>query len=182
MTTLKFMIAVLLLGTSLVNDGRDRKPQKSGFKQHRVASAMVPYIGGNKVAASPPKGYEDLLTLWVDIKSPKGYRGEYAKLLVPDSSGVIPVRGRLVFRGQGSDYQNFEFRVGSLIERSGQPIRLVFNTKALDGASYSFRGIYTQSQQLSDRPISLEGEIRKFVHGRQTSKTMIRFVPFNIKE
>src|SRR4051794_8793173 len=74
--------------------------QKQASKKYRVADGMIPYIGGSKLYGSPPEGYEDLLALWVDDRSQRGFLGRnYRRYLIPDKNGMIPVLGRLVFKG-----------------------------------------------------------------------------------
>jgi len=144
---------------------------------------MLPYIGGNQLFGLPPKGFENLLTLWVDVKTPEGYQGEYNTLLIPDQNWQIPVAGRLVFRGSGSTYRSFEFKHASILEKPNQPIRLRFTTQNTDGVSYIFEGHYPDPlTHSSTGKVSLEGVMRKLKGGRVTSKQFLRFKPFVILE
>jgi len=122
--------------------------------------------------------------LWVDVKTSRGYRGDYARLLIPNEDGQIPVAGRIVFRGRESKYQSFEFSVATLIEKPEQPIVLIFTTETKQGVNYVFEGHYSEdfTEKSSTTKPSLEGVIRKFFKGRELSKTVLRFIPFTILE
>ena len=163
---------------------------------HRIAdSGGGDYISGNKIVGTSPKGYEDLLVLWVDnvcICRNVDCEGT-RKNLTPDSRGRIAVCGRIVFKGwrypQGDSdfdgkYISYEFEEACLIDIWKKPIRLIFRTKKHDGTSYRFVGSYLDPPEESGSGIitHLKGKMIKLKHGKKVSETEIAFSPYQIIE
>jgi hypothetical protein len=185
MELLKTGVALLLMLTPLTPQvSSQSRCRKHVSADHRVSDTMTPYIGGHKLYDVHVEGYENLLALWVDIKSPKGYQGDYKELLIPDENGVIPIAGRLVFKGDTSKYQSYEFKTAALIEKYGKPVHLTFTTVTVKDVSYIFNGYYikipTQKSATSD--VYIEGVIKQYTNGIQSSATTLRFIPFSIIE
>ena len=171
-------------------------PAVAQNSENRVAEALGgDYIGGNKIVGESPAGYEDFLVMWVDDIGicRKDVPVNRRENLLPDRSGRIAVCGRVVFKGWrypqgGSDsdgkYLSYEFKEAYLIERKGGPVRLAFDTKAVNGVSYHFEGVYLQNRnnQSGDGGAHLEGKGRKLQNGRKITETTLRFSPYIIIE
>ena len=186
MRLLLILTAILILSPSAV-------AQTPGS---RVADALGGgYIGGHRIAGKPPNGYDDFLVMWVDDIGicRKGIPVNRKENLLPDLGGRIAVCGRVVFKGwrypQGvsdSDgkYLSYEFNKAYLIEHKAEPVRLAFDTKAVDGVSYHFEGVYSEHRkdQPGDGRVHLEGKMSKLHKGRKVAETTLRFSPYAIIE
>jgi hypothetical protein len=169
---------------------------KGQTNNSRVPDALgYGYIGGNQIAGKHPKCYQDFLVMWVDRIGicRRDAAVNRRQNLLPGASGRISVCGRVVFKGwrypQGdtdSDgkYRSYEFKEAYLIDLGEEPVRLVFDTRELDGVGYHFEGVYLEKRrvQSDDESIHLEGEMTKFLSGRKVSQAKLHFSPYRIIE
>jgi len=77
---------------------------------------------------------------------------------------------------------SYEFSKGYLVDLTGKPVALLFDTVPVNGVSYHFEGQYQAREKNSHAPVHLQGIIRKLVGDHASPNIILRFQPFKIVE
>jgi len=111
---------------------------------------------------------------------------------MPDSQGRISVAGRVVFKGprypdgdgmSDGRYTWYEFKDAYLVERTEEPVKLIFDTEVVNGVSYHFEGGYIEAGTSSkEGKVHLIGLMSQIRAGNNVTATTLPFQPFQMLE